>query len=59
MCECSWGDEEILGGLLGGRSGAAGTGDFWAYVYAGVGGGKVVDGVSDEGVAVFVEGMDE
>ncbi len=59
MGECFWRCEEFLGGVLGGRSGAAGTGSFWGYVYVGVGGGKVFDGVSDEGVAIFVEGLDE
>ena len=59
MGECFGGGEEYLGVGFGGRSGAAGMGAFWGYVYAGVGGGKVFDGISDEGVAVFVEGLDE
>lgn len=54
MCECFGGEEEFLGGV-----GTAGTGSFWGYVYAGIGGGEVVGRVSDEGVAVFVVGADE
>ena len=61
MCECFWGGEGFLGGWLvvgGGRSGAmmAGAG---GYGYADGGLREVGEGVSDEGVAVFVEGVDE
>ena len=36
-----------------------GAGAARGYGYAGGGLGEVVDGLSDEGVAVFVEGVDE
>lgn len=62
MCECLGGGEECLCGfrLVGGGSGVmVGAGAARGDGYAGCGLGEVVDGVSDEGVAVFVEGADE
>ena len=57
--ECFGGGEESFGGRVGERVGAAGMGFLWGYGYGAGGGGEVVDGVSDEGVAVYVEGADE
>ena len=53
--ECFGGGEEFWGG----RVGAVGMGFLGGYGYGGGGGGEVFGGVSDEGVAVFVEGADE
>ena len=57
--ECFGGGEECFGGRVGGRVGAVGMVFLWGYGYGCGGGGEVFDGVSDESVAVFVEGADE